>query len=55
MKISMYFRHEEANKIFRSLKFKFIIITLSVNVHNNQKMKGKRNSCSISQLNTWMY
>jgi len=47
MKISTYFRHEEANKILRSLKFKFILIILSVNVHNSQNMKGKRNSCTL--------
>jgi len=47
MKISTYFRHEEANKIFRSVKFKFIIIILSANVHNIQKMKRKRNSCTL--------
>lgn len=47
MKISTYFRCEEANKIKRSLKFKFIIIIKSVNVHNSQKMEEKRNSCTL--------
>jgi hypothetical protein len=39
MTVSTYSSHEEANKIFRPLKFKFIVIILSVNVHNRQKMK----------------